>query len=392
VTTAVFGAFLFAAAAPTPLYGYYAAKWHFSSISLTAVFAVYALALLCTLLTAGSVSDAVGRRPVILAAMALQAASTAMFLAADGLAMLYLARIAQGLATGLVTAAVAATLIDLQSPQRPGSGALVNAVTPAFGLGAGALVAGGLVQYGPAPARLIYLVELAALVLLAAALAVVPEPVRERRSLRLTLKVSVPEGARAPFVSALPALVAAWALGGLYLSLGPSLSAILTHSGNRLSDAAVVVVLTFTGGLASLIVHRWPARRTMLAGCGVLAAGVGLTVLAITTRSGALFYLGTFVAGAGFGSSFLGAFRTLAALASPETRGGLVAAIYLVAYLAFSIPAVLAGIMASHLGLRTTAVVYGLVLAALAGLAVPAIARSTATRPGPRPAPVEQGP
>lgn len=377
VTTAILGIFLFAAAVPTPLYGFYAAEWHFSSVSLTAVFAVYALALLCTLLTTGSISDALGRRPVIAAAIGLQAVSTVVFIAANGLAMLYLARIIQGLATGLVTAAVAATLIDLQSPRHPGRGALVNAVTPTFGLGGGALVAGALVQYGPAPTRLIYVVELTALVLLAAALTLAPEPVRERRRARLTFKVSVPPEARTAFLSALPALVAPWALGGLYLSLGPSLSALLSKSGNVLADAAVVVVLTLTGGLASLAVNRWPSRRTMLVGCTILTLGVLVTVAGVAATSVAFFYVGTFVAGTGFGSSFLGAFRTLAALAPPKARGGMVAAVYLVAYLAFSLPAVAAGIMTAHLGLRTTAIAYGVALAVLAGLAVPATARAT---------------
>lgn len=380
VTTAILFAFLFAAAVPTPLYGVYATKWHFSSISLTAVFAVYALALLCTLLAAGSVSDAVGRRPVILAALVIQVVSTIIFITANGLVMLFLARVVQGLATGLVTAAVAAMLIDLEAPLRPGHGALVNAITPMFGMGVGALVAGALVQYGPSPTRLIYVVEMAILLALVGALAIVPEPVRERRQPRLTVRVGVPAEVRAPFLSALPALVSAWALGGLYLSLGPSISALLTQSHNLLGDAAVVVVLTFTGSLASLTVYRWPSRRTMLVGCAVLAVGVGLTVLGIVDTSEALFYIGTFVAGAGFGSSFLGAFRTLVAFALPENRGGLVAAIYLVAYMAFSVPAVIAGIMVTHLGLRTTTVVYGLVLAVLAGLAVPATARSSVAR------------
>ena len=93
----------------------------------------------------------------------------ALFLRADSLPWLYAARTVQGLATGLVTAALAATLIDLQPPQRPGLGALVNAVTPTFGLGAGALGAGVLVQYAPVPFRLVYAVLLVTFLVLAVA-------------------------------------------------------------------------------------------------------------------------------------------------------------------------------------------------------------------------------
>lgn len=79
-------------------------------------------------------------------------------------------------------------------------------------------------------------------------------------------------------------------------------------------------------------------------------------------------YLGTVVAGAGFGAAFLGAFRSLAALAGPTRRGELAATIYIAAYLAFSLPAVLAGVLTTVVGLRTTAVGYGVVVGGVVGV------------------------
>ena len=119
---AVLGLFLAAASAPSPLYATYAARWHFGPATITVIFAVYAVALLAVLLTAGSLSDGLGRRPVILAALLIQSASMLLFVLADGVIWLYAARTLQGAATGLVTAAVAAALIDLQPPARPGPG------------------------------------------------------------------------------------------------------------------------------------------------------------------------------------------------------------------------------------------------------------------------------
>src|SRR5205823_10367401 len=166
----------FAVSAPSPLYGVYAGQWHFSPTTLTAVFGVYALTLLATMLLAGSLSDAVGRRPVITAALALQAVAMVLFLLADGVGWLYAARLVQGCATGLVTAAVSAALVDLQPSGRPGRAALVNATVPAAGLAVGALSAGALVRYAPAPTRLIYVLLLAGfLALMLLVLALVPE-------------------------------------------------------------------------------------------------------------------------------------------------------------------------------------------------------------------------
>lgn len=366
--------FLFAAAAPTPLYAYYATTWHFSVVNLTVIFGVYAIALLVTLLVGGSLSDAIGRRPVVLAALLLQAVAMVLFVRADALGWLYAARIVQGVATGLVTAAVAAALIDLQP--RAGIGALVNAVTPTFGLAAGAFGTGALVQYGPAPTQLVFAAVLVACVVLAAAVVVVLEPKRPRGRVSVSVRFGVDRAVRPAFLAATPCLVATWALGGFSLSLGPSLTLQLLHSTNRLAGATAVTALTVAGGLASLAVRDWAPRRAMIGGCIALALGSGVITAGIAASSVAVFLAGNAVAGLGFGAAFLGAFRTLAGLASPERRGGLVSAVYVVAYLAFSAPAVVAGVLSTVVGLPVTAIGFGVAVAALAVLAIVATART----------------
>ncbi len=134
-----------ASSAPSPLYAVYAARWHFSPITLTAIFGVYALALLAALLTTGRLSDHLGRRPVVLLTGVLA------FIAASGAGWLFTARILQGLGTGMAAGAISAWLVDLQPPDRPGLGSVVGSVTPISGLAAGTLGAGLLVQYGPDP-------------------------------------------------------------------------------------------------------------------------------------------------------------------------------------------------------------------------------------------------
>jgi len=134
-----------ASSAPSPIYAVYAARWHFSPITLTAIFGVYALALLAALLTTGRLSDHLGRRPVVLLAGVLA------FIAASGAGWLFTARILQGLGTGMAAGAISAWLVDLQPPDRPGLGSVVGSVTPISGLAAGTLGAGLLVQYGPDP-------------------------------------------------------------------------------------------------------------------------------------------------------------------------------------------------------------------------------------------------
>jgi MFS family permease len=376
IVAAISFLYLFAASAPSPLYGVYAAQWHFSPITLTVVFGVYAITLLVTMLLAGSVSDAFGRRPVIITALAVQSVTMLLFLLADNVGWLYAARLTQGCATGLVTAAVSAALVDLQPSRRPGLAAVVNATVPPAGLAFGALVSGALVQYAPNPTRFVYWLLLGGFVgMILVLLTLVPETVPQRHMPKFGVEVGVERALVRAFLATVPVLVACWALAGLYLSLGPSIVLTMQHSSNKLLGGSIVFILCGCGALSGVIAHAWPPRRAMSVGCATLAAGVILTVLSVSQDVTALLYIGTVVAGCGFGLGFLGAFRTLAGLAMSERRSQLIATIYVVAYLSFSIPSVVAGVLSAHVGLHDTAIGFGIAVAALALIALPATAR-----------------
>ena len=376
-----FGAFLAAASVPSPLYAVYAQEWSFSPALLTAVFAVYAVTLLGTLLTAGSLSDAVGRKPVILTAIAIQLVAMLAFTLADGLAWLLVARALQGLATGLVTGAIAAALIDLQPLGKAGLGALVNSITPTVGLALGGLIAGLLVQFGPDPLRLVYVLLLVVFILCGIGISVIPETVRTRKHPHFRPRVAVPRALRPAFIAGLPALIAPWALGGLWLSLGPSLLLSMTGSTDRAVAGFVIFLLCMSGAAASFAGRHQQPTRSMVLGCTALVLGVSLTGAAVLQSSPATFLIGTAVAGVGFGTAFLGAFRTLVAIADALSRGAVISAIYVVAYLAFSIPVVIAGVVATEFGLRPTAIGYVILVTVVAAAAIP-LARRTATLRG----------
>ncbi|MFD7438770.1 MFS transporter [Streptomyces sp. NPDC059861] len=375
---------LAASAAPSPLYVVYQDRWGFSPTVLTAIFAIYVVALLVALLTVGGLSDHIGRRPVLAAALVMEAASMVVFLTADGVGPLLIARTLQGLATGAATGALSAGLLDLQPSPTSTLGPLLNSLAPASGLAAGALGTGLLVQYAPAPTTLVFALFTALFVLLAGAVFLLPEPVTPRPGAWASLRprVSVPPEARGTFLAAVPALIATWALGGLYLALGPSLTTEGLHVDNHLVGGLVVTTLFGAGAAASLVVRGAAPRRVIAAGSVALAIGTALTLLALAASSTPLFFFATALAGAGFGSTFLSAFRSLAALAGPKDRAKLIAAVYVVSYLALSVPAVLAGLAVPSLGLTTTTTIYGagvVVLALLATASMSLVRKPPAT-------------
>jgi MFS family permease len=380
----VLALFMGAASAPSPLYQIYAAEWRFSSLTLTVVFALYAIALLAALLVTGRLSDHVGRRPVIIAALLAEMAAMVCFIAADSTLVLGLARVLQGAATGTAIGALSAALVELS----PGPAPVVNSASPTFGLAAGALGASALIQYGPAPTRLVYWLLLAGFAA-GTVLAAVTRETGERRPGALASLVpnaSVSPRARPMFFRVLPCLVALWALSGFYLSLGPGLAASITGSGNLMWGGLVIFLLCGCGGLAVVLARAATARSAMLWGCAALFIGVGLTFASIATSTFPLFVAGSIVAGAGFGLSFLGAFRTLAGLAAPSERAGTIAVIYIASYLAFSIPIVAAGIATTSFSTHDVALVFSATVAGLAAIG------TCAGLPAHRPAPGECSP
>jgi predicted MFS family arabinose efflux permease len=377
---AAFAFLAFAAgAAASPLYRVYEDKFSFAPTTLTLLFTVYIVVLLVTLLLFGSVSDYTGRRTVMLAGLAFGAAGCGLFLVTHGVGLLFAARALQGVAVGLVSGAASAALFDL----RPAGGAapVVSSAAPTGGQALGATGASVLAQYAPAPTKLVWWLLLGAFIAGVVAVLAMPEPGTVRPGVVSSLRphVSVPRAARDAFATAVAALVGIWALGGFYLSLGPSLVAQLLHSKNLLGGGILIFLLTGLGAAASALTTRRNPSAVMLGGCLFLIVGALVTFASIQTGISAVLFIGTAIAGLGFGPAFMGAYRATVATATSHDRTGLITAIYIVSYLATGIPTVLAGIATSHYGLRKTALVYLVAVVALAAVAVSRLlARQTA--------------
>lgn len=368
----VFVLFMAASSAPSPLYVVYQQEWHFSATTLTTVFAVYVLGMIAALLVLGALSDHLGRRPVLLSAIALEAVSMVLFLTADDIGWLMVARLVQGIATGAAMTALGAALADLNPAHAPHRAGVITGAAPTFGLGLGALGCGFLVQYGPHPTRLVYALLLAGLVIAGAVLLALPETSLRRpgaaRSLQPRLKVA--SHLRADLLGLVPILVASWALGGLYLSLGPSVAAGLFGLSNHVVGGLVVTLLTVPASLTALTLRGWPVGRTLALGASLLLAGTAVALSGVEDHSLTLAALGTFIAGIGFGASALASFGTLARIAAPAERGELLSVAFVISYVSFSVPAVIAGIAVTRTGLHETSVVYAATVAFLAALAL----------------------
>jgi MFS family permease len=371
-TAAIFVLFASASSAPSPLYVVYQKEWGFSTTTLTVIFAVYVIGLIGSLLVLGALSDHVGRRPVLGAAIALEGVSFVLFFFASGVAGLLVARVAQGIATGAAFSTLGATLVDLTPAHAPGRAGLVNSVAPISGLALGAIGCGALVQFAPAPTHLVFVVLLVGMVLAGVAILRMPETSARRPGAvaSLTPRLGVPARLRGDVLALVPNLVASWALGGLYLSLGPSVPASLFGLSSHLIGGLVVSLLCGAGALTAFGLRSQPVDTTFKISAVLLSVGTALTLAGVELHLVALAGIGTLIAGAGFGSSGLATFGTLGRIAAPSERSELFAVALVIAYLAFSLPAVAAGFASTAVGLRPTTLVYSLVVAALGVVAL----------------------
>lgn len=360
------------ASAPSPFYPVLAQHLGFDAIVITAVFAVYALALLLTLLSAGSLSDHIGRRPVIIAGLVLLAASMVLFGNAGSVTLLVLARILQGIASGLLISALSATVLDLAPPARPGTAALWNALSPGIGLASGALIAALALDTTPDALRDIFLPLAVIYVVIAGLVLIAPEtaPRLPRAWASLRFRLSVPAEIRAEFWRAAPAVIAGWATGGLFLSLGATIVHGELGGTAHLWQGLAVALLAGVGAITAFAIRRRSARTIVIFGTAALAAGTALSLLALGIGSLAAYLVAAAVTGMGFGTAFFGVVGSLAPKIPATQRADAFAVLYLLAYLAFGVPAVIAGVLVAPLGLGAVCLGYGVFVIVLSLIAL----------------------
>ncbi|WFE53463.1 MFS transporter [Micromonospora sp. WMMD1155] len=369
--------FLAASAAPTPLYGIYQERWHFSPVTTTVVFAVYALAVLASLLTFGKLSDHVGRRPVLAVAIAVQMLSLVVFIFANGVPTLLVARLLQGLAAGAATGAVGAGMLDIDRAR----GTLANSIAPGIGTGSGALLSALLIDFLPAPTRLVYVVLLVILLIQLVGIALMPETVTPmagaRRSLRPEIKL--PRAVREPLLVVVPVLFAVWALAGFFGALGPALVRSLMNTSIVVGGLVLFVFAVF-GSVAVLLMRNTAARTVILVGIVALVLGMVVTLVSVMAESVPGFFVGLALGGIGFGGGFQGSLKTITPLVEAHERASVLSLLYIVCYVGFGLPTVIAGFLVVYAGgLPQTADEYSVAVILLALIALFGVRRATRT-------------
>ncbi|WP_232050300.1 MFS transporter [Actinoplanes sp. OR16] len=355
---------------PTPLYPLYG----FSPFIVTVVFATYAVGVVISLLLAGHISDRVGRKTILIPALALELIAAALFLTSSSLPVLLAARFVSGLGVGMITATATAHLAELHAAHRPGASRqrfeVVSTAANSGGLGLGTLVAGLLAQFVYAPLRTPYLVFAGLLALSIVAVAFTPETVTRTPFTYRPQRIGA-HGDRTVYFAAAASALASFAVFGVFTSLAPGFVAgTLHHSSRALAGAIVFAVFGAAAAAQALTGSLSPAAKTRL-GLLAQASGIVILVTGMHTANLPVFLIGGVLAGIGAGVLFKAALGSVAASAAPAERGEALAGLFLIAYIGLGVPAIGLGVATQSFPAVTVMTWFaGVLLALLAGVAV----------------------
>jgi MFS family permease len=335
---------------PTPLYALYQARDSFATVVITLIFAAYAVGVMASLYLAGHVSDWLGRRRVILAAIVTELLAAVLFLVWTEVPGLLVARFISGIGVGALTATATAHLSELRAVTTPHEDGRISTIVASFanigGLGLGSLVAGILAQWVEAPLVVPYAVFAVLLAVAAVGVAIVPETVerQEERPAYRPQRISLPSGSRGVFVSAGTGAFTGFAIFGLFTSLAPTFIAGTLHEPSRFVAGAVTFAVFGSAAVAQLLTARMSTVHQLRLAALLMAIGLVTMATAVLVVSLPLFVASGIIAGAGVGVQFRSSVAVAASLAVPPFRGEVLAALFLIAYAGLAVPVLLLGV------------------------------------------------
>ncbi len=354
---------------PSPLYGVYARVWGFSEGLITLIFAVYCLVLIGSLLVFGRLSDEIGRRRVVLAALLVISVGSLLFAVAQSVAWLLAARAVQGVAVGMLSGAATAALAELHPEGDRRKAALAATVVLTGGSAIGPLFGGILAEYGPSPLVLPYAANLGLLTLVIFGLwAAMPETVTRKPKAEASLRPRrprVPAGIRYPFALGSGACFVGWAVAGLYIALVPHYAGALLGVDNLAVGGFPVSLMLGAACAVQVALGKLSPGRAMA--LGMAAQVTGMAAILVAVPAGSVWWLlaGALLDGAGLGLAFMGGLGLVGQVAPAASRAEVLSACYVVIYLGESIPVLGVGYGADLVGLYPAVVAFAAVIGGL---------------------------
>jgi predicted MFS family arabinose efflux permease len=369
---------------PSPLYVIYRDELHFSQITLTLIYAVYFAGAMATAFFLGRISDQIGRRVAIFAAIAVSIGASLVFIFADSLEMLFVGRLLSGLALPLASGAGTAWIVELCEDRCTAASLSAGAILA--GLGLGALISGTLAEYSTEPLvfPFIALVSLA----LAAAMIVwllpetVKHPVRRWSEIALRPRIGVPRSIIGAFIAPAVTVFASFALLGFYSALAPSLLQRSLQLDSHAIGGAVIFELYAVATLVLALTHWLGARAAMLWGLALLIPALALLVVGFQSHSLPLLLTGAALGGGAAALGYRGSLQIVNQIAPENRRAELVSTYLMFCYAGVSLPVVGIGLLSVLETPALAEAIFAVVIAVFALMAIAVDVRNSRLNAG----------
>ncbi|MEA9389322.1 MFS transporter [Acerihabitans sp. TG2] len=374
VAAAVVAHTIWTSAAPAMTYPLYAAQWRLTTTQTAMIFAIYPIVVVGILICFGDVSDYIGRRTTMLLGLAASFIGVLLFAIAPNLLWVYIGRMFMGIGVGLSAGPSTAAVIEFSAPGQAKKASAITTVAQATGLALATLIGGALIEYAPFPTRLNFLLLLLIITLIFIAAWFLPRHNSQTQRGRWRPRTpTISPGLGMVVLAATAAVVSAYAIGTVGLSLGAQIARDLIGSSNVLLNGATMSVFAVVLGAVGLLCKGLSSRMAIIVGgvCAVL--GMLFLVISVGQHSLLIFLVFLMAAGCGYSLLFMGGLGLINTYAPTHNRGGTLSTLYLVAYLVQGGLALLLGAIATHWGLARAIDLGALAIIALS-LATAAIA------------------
>ncbi|WP_413738891.1 MFS transporter [Sodalis sp. RH21] len=352
VAAAVVAHTIWTSAAPAMTYPLYASEWGLNTTQTATIFAIYPIVVVAILICFGNVSDYIGRRTTMLLGLGASLIGVLLFAVAPSLGWVYIGRAFMGIGVGLSAGPSTAAVIEFSAPGQAKKASAITTVAQAVGLALATLIGGALIQYAPFPTRLNFWLLLAIIMLIFIATWFLPRHNGNGGAGRWRPRSpSVPPGLGNVVLAAVAAVVSAYAIGTVGLSLGAQIARDLIGSGNVLLNGATMSVFAIVLGAVGLLCKSMTSRASIAVGGICTVVGMAFLTASVALHS-LLIFLGFLVAaGCGYSLLFMGGLGLINTYAPTHNRGGTLSTVYLVAYLVQGGLALLLGALATGWGL-----------------------------------------
>jgi hypothetical protein len=352
IAAAVIAHTLWTSAAPAMTYPSYAAAWGLTTTVTTAIYAVFPIVVVAVLTLGGNLSDYIGRRNAMLAGVSASLIGVALTAVAPNVMWVFIGRALMGCGVGLSAGPATAAMVEYSPPERLNRVSSITTIAQAIGFAAAIFVDGALVQYAPFPLHLNFWFLGAVLVVLLYGVYCLPHntvrvatgPWRPRLPI-------VPKEIRVVFAIGAVAVVNAFILGAIILSLGAKIAHDLVGSSNVFVNGIVLSFIALVWGSVALLAQHWHYRRTIPIGAFAALVSMGLLVLSVAAHDLLIFLCSVAAAGVGYSLLFMGGLGLTTTYVPDAKRAGTLSALYFIGYLLQGLTALVLGRLGTVLGL-----------------------------------------